>query len=336
MIYTSCIYFVVLFLCPSERFCMADAESTSTIVLENAAKLVETSNPARSAELYTKLSKIYKDEGRRNEWGKALRGAGNMYISATKFDEALSTYSEYRVVVQAQGAEISIHNAIMIQILILLRLGKAKDAKKTLKTAYNVPSFEGTKEAALLESLMEALTTQDTQELAKLCSDHLIKTLDTAVVKMARDLPSTVMDTTNLLDEDDDQQLLDDGDDDDDLNLEGEGDSQFPMRVKPRTDADNLRDELFGISRAAPPKKEAVSSVPPPRHESSGDQNPSSDNTQDNVGEGVSCPTELESEAQTEEVEDDVQPPPSSGEVTESKPEETTCDDDEKDNFDIN
>jgi hypothetical protein len=39
---------------------MADAESTSTIVLENAAKLVETSNPARSAELYTKLSKIYK------------------------------------------------------------------------------------------------------------------------------------------------------------------------------------------------------------------------------------------------------------------------------------
>ena len=40
MIYTSCIYFVVLFLCPSERFCMADAESTSTIVLENAAKYV--------------------------------------------------------------------------------------------------------------------------------------------------------------------------------------------------------------------------------------------------------------------------------------------------------
>ena len=27
---------------------------------------------------------LVQDEGRRNEWGKALRGAGNMYISATK------------------------------------------------------------------------------------------------------------------------------------------------------------------------------------------------------------------------------------------------------------
>ena len=50
-----------------------------------------------------------------------------------------------------------------------------------MSSSCSVPSFEGTKEAALLESLMEALTTQDTQELAKLCSDHLIKTLDTAV-----------------------------------------------------------------------------------------------------------------------------------------------------------
>ena len=153
---------------------------------------------------------------------------------------------------------------------------------------------------------------------------------------MARDLPKTVMDTTNLLDDDDDdQQLLDD---DDDLNLEGEGTTKFEMRVKPRTEADSMRDELFGISRA-PQKKEAVSSVSPPQRESGSREVSRDESTREVVEDRGDDEPQESTEQREEHPQESEQPSQTSDEVAQNDtedPDPGPYDDGDDSNLDIN
>ena len=51
-----------------------------------------------------------------------------------------------------------------------------------------VPTFGDSKESAVLEAILEALMNQDSDELTRLCSDHVIKSLDTSVGGVQEDV----------------------------------------------------------------------------------------------------------------------------------------------------
>ena len=44
-----------------------------------------------------------------------------------------------------------------------------------------LPTFGDSKESAVLEGILEAMLNQDSEELTRLCNDHVIKSLDTSV-----------------------------------------------------------------------------------------------------------------------------------------------------------
>ena len=44
-----------------------------------------------------------------------------------------------------------------------------------------LPTFGDSKESVVLEGILEALMNQDSEELTRLCNDHVIKSLDTSV-----------------------------------------------------------------------------------------------------------------------------------------------------------
>ena len=52
-----------------------------------------------------------------------------------RLEEALVSYSEYRRLSEQRGGELMVHQAVATQALLLVRLGRARDAKRTLREA---------------------------------------------------------------------------------------------------------------------------------------------------------------------------------------------------------
>ena len=52
-----------------------------------------------------------------------------------RLKEALASYSEYRRLSEQRGGEVTVHQAVTTQVLLLLKLGQTRDAKRTLREA---------------------------------------------------------------------------------------------------------------------------------------------------------------------------------------------------------
>ncbi|KAL3859841.1 hypothetical protein ACJMK2_010032 [Sinanodonta woodiana] len=161
---------------------------TAAFCMEKAAKMVEVMHPSKAAELYKRASEISELEDKPRQCADFIGKAGRLLIRLQRYDEAISTLKKEIDYLNAAENYDQIKKVVIGVILLLLHNGDYVAADQFFNSAISYTSFPESEEAVAMETLLSAYDEGDEDEARRILAQPLIKYMDNAFAKLARDL----------------------------------------------------------------------------------------------------------------------------------------------------
>lgn len=161
---------------------------TAALTYDKAAKMVEMSYPDKSADLYIKACDVSELEDKPRKCAEFIGKAARIYTRLKKYDEAIDSFKK-EIEFYSSVENFTMINKIVLGVtLIYLDQGDPVAAEQFFQGATSTPGFGTSEEAMAVEEILQAYNNGDEDAVRAVLQLPLIKYMDNAFAKIARDL----------------------------------------------------------------------------------------------------------------------------------------------------
>lgn len=161
---------------------------TAALCLEKAAKMIEMNHPAKAADLYKRASEVAELEDRPRQSAENIGKAGRLYVKLQRYEDAITCLRKEIEFYAAAENYAMICKLVLGVVLVQLQQGDFVAADNFYRSSISYPQFGSSEEAGAIEELLQAFDDGDEENARRVLSLPLIKYMDNAFAKLARDL----------------------------------------------------------------------------------------------------------------------------------------------------
>ncbi|XP_041376174.1 gamma-soluble NSF attachment protein-like [Gigantopelta aegis] len=161
---------------------------SASLTLEKAAKMVELDFPEKASQLYIKACEVAEIEDKPGKCAEYIGKAARLMTRLRRYDDA-AEYFKKEVNYHLEAENYGLLNKVVLGlVLVHLHREDYVAAELVFKSSLSYPDFGASEEAAAVENLLSAYDEGDEEAARQTLSLPLIKYMDNAFARMARDL----------------------------------------------------------------------------------------------------------------------------------------------------
>ncbi|XP_074616087.1 gamma-soluble NSF attachment protein-like [Acropora palmata] len=171
-----------------EMYRQGGSPDTAALALIRGAKMCDSSDPAKAAEMYIGASEMNVVEDKIREAIEPLSKGANLYLKLKRFQEALKVFKQQMKLYQQIENFKMMHKVILSMVVVHLHEGDYVAADNCYKDSFEIPDFGGSDEAVAAEKILECFDQGDAQGMKTCTSQAIFTYLDNEVAKLSRSL----------------------------------------------------------------------------------------------------------------------------------------------------
>lgn len=161
---------------------------TAALALIRGAKMCDSSNPAKAAEMYIAASEMNVVEDKIREAIEPLSKGANLYLKLKRFQEALKVFNQQMKLYEQVGNFQMMYKVILSMVVVHLHEGDYVAADNCYKDSFEFPGFGGSDEAIAAEKVLDCFDKGDAEGIKTCTSQALFTYLDNEIAKLSRSL----------------------------------------------------------------------------------------------------------------------------------------------------
>ncbi|XP_068721756.1 gamma-soluble NSF attachment protein-like isoform X1 [Montipora capricornis] len=161
---------------------------TAALALIRGAKMCDSSNPAKAAEMYIAASEMNVVEDKIREAIEPLSKGANLYLKLKRFQEALKVFNQQMKLYEQVGNFQMMYKVVLSMVVVHLHEGDYVAADNCYKDSFEFPGFGGSDEAIAAEKVLDCFDKGDAEGIKTCTSQALFTYLDNEIAKLSRSL----------------------------------------------------------------------------------------------------------------------------------------------------
>ncbi|PFX23420.1 gamma-soluble NSF attachment protein-like [Stylophora pistillata] len=171
-----------------EMYRQSGNPDTGAFALIRGAKLCDSSDPAKAAELYILASEMNVSEDKVREAIEPLSKAINLLLKLRRFPEALNVMKQQRKLYEQIENFQMMSKVVLSMVVVHLHESDYVAADNCYKDSFEIPGFGSSDEAVAAEKILDCFDRSDSDGMKSCTSQALFTYLDNEIAKLSRSL----------------------------------------------------------------------------------------------------------------------------------------------------
>lgn len=161
---------------------------TGALALVRGAKMCDSTDPSKAAELYIMASEMNVSEDKIREAIEPLSKAANLFLKLKRFQEALNIMrQQMKLYEQVENFQM-MWKVVLSMVVVHLHESDYVAADNCYKESFEIPGFSNSDEAIAAEKVLDCFDQGDAEGMKTCTSQALFTYLDNEIAKLSRSL----------------------------------------------------------------------------------------------------------------------------------------------------
>ncbi|KAL9976383.1 hypothetical protein ACROYT_G013680 [Oculina patagonica] len=161
---------------------------TGALALVRGAKMCDSNDPAKAAELYITASEMNVAEDKIREGIEPLSKAANLLLKLKRFQEALNVMRQQMKLYEQVDNYPMMSKVVLGMVVVHLHESDYVAADNCYKDSFEIPGFGSSDEAIAAEKVLDCFDQGDAEGMKTCTSQALFTYLDNEIAKLSRSL----------------------------------------------------------------------------------------------------------------------------------------------------